>query len=64
MMERFKGTITKVNKLIKQFAPAEFKKSWQVSVGDGTVAFGSSLPQLGNYRSLHAEIRNIIQRHF
>jgi elongation factor 2 len=47
MMERFKGTITKVNKLIKQFAPAEFKKSWQVSVGDGTVAFGSAYHNWG-----------------
>jgi len=46
-MERFKGTITKVNKLIKQFAPAEFKKSWQVSVGDGTVAFGSAYHNWG-----------------
>ena len=47
MMERFKGTITKVNKLIKQFAPEEFKKSWQVSVGDGTVAFGSAYHNWG-----------------
>ena len=46
-MERFKGTITKVNKLIKQFAPEEFKKSWQVSVGDGTVAFGSAYHNWG-----------------
>ena len=42
MMERFKETITKVNKLIRQFAPEEKKKEWQVSVGDGTVAFGSA----------------------
>jgi len=47
MMERFKGTITKVNKLIKQFAPEEFKKSWQVSVGAGTVAFGSAYHNWG-----------------
>ena len=47
MMERFKGTITKVNKLIRQFAPEEFKKSWQVSVGDGTVAFGSAYHNWG-----------------
>ena len=39
MMNRFQETITKVNKLIKQFAQ-EFKKEWQVSVLDGTVAFG------------------------
>ena len=47
MMERFKGTIAKVNKLIKQFAPAEFKKSWQVDVGAGTVAFGSAYHNWG-----------------
>ena len=46
-MERFKGTIAKVNKLIKQFAPAEFKKSWQVDVGAGTVAFGSAYHNWG-----------------
>ena len=33
--------------MIKQFAPAEFKKSWQVSVGDGTVAFGSAYHNWG-----------------
>ncbi len=47
MMERFKGTITKVNKLIRQFAPEEKKKDWQVSVADGTVAFGSAYHNWG-----------------
>ena len=47
MMERFKETITKVNKLIRQFAPEEKKKEWQVSVGDGTVAFGSAYHNWG-----------------
>ncbi|MAK78147.1 MAG: elongation factor EF-2 [Euryarchaeota archaeon] len=47
MMERFKETITKVNKLIRQFAPEEKKKDWQVSVGDGTVAFGSAYHNWG-----------------
>ncbi|MGY8754196.1 MAG: elongation factor EF-2 [Candidatus Poseidoniales archaeon] len=47
MMERFKHTIGKVNKLIRQFAPEEFKKSWQVSVGEGTVAFGSAYHNWG-----------------
>jgi len=47
MMERFKETITKVNKLIRQFAPDEMKKEWQVSVGDGTVAFGSAYHNWG-----------------
>ncbi|MEK9730297.1 MAG: elongation factor EF-2 [Candidatus Poseidoniales archaeon] len=47
MMERFKGTIQKVNKLIKQFAPGEFKKEWQVDVASGTVAFGSAYHNWG-----------------
>ncbi|MGB2446853.1 MAG: EF-Tu/IF-2/RF-3 family GTPase, partial [Candidatus Poseidoniaceae archaeon] len=33
--------------LIKQFAPEEFKKEWQVSVMDGTVAFGSAYHNWG-----------------
>ena len=47
MMERFKETITKVNKLIRQFAPEEKKKDWLVSVGDGTVAFGTAYHNWG-----------------
>jgi elongation factor 2 len=47
MQQRFMIQITKVNKLIKQFAPDEFKKSWQVSVADGTVAFGSAYHNWG-----------------
>ena len=47
MLKRFEETITKVNRLIKQFAPEEFKKSWQVSVMDGTVAFGSAYHNWG-----------------
>ncbi|MEZ7994367.1 MAG: elongation factor EF-2 [Candidatus Poseidoniaceae archaeon] len=47
MMARFSETIKKVNRLIKQFAPDEFKKSWQVSVADGTVAFGSAYHNWG-----------------
>ena len=47
MMERFKETIAKVNRLIKQFAPEDMKKSWQVSVQDGTVAFGSAYHNWG-----------------
>ena len=47
MMERFKETITKVNLLIRQFAPDEFRKEWQVSVADGTVAFGSAYHNWG-----------------
>ncbi|MFQ3316848.1 MAG: elongation factor 2, partial [Candidatus Poseidoniaceae archaeon] len=40
-------TIKKVNRLISQFAPEEFKKTWQVSVLDGTVAFGSAFHNWG-----------------
>lgn len=47
MMERFKGTIQKVNKLIRQFAPEQYKKEWQVDVGSGTVAFGSAYHNWG-----------------
>ncbi len=47
MMERFKTQITKVNNLIRQFAPEEYKKEWQVSVTDGTVAFGSAYHNWG-----------------
>ena len=47
MLKRFEETIVKVNKLIRQFAPEEKKKSWQVSVMDGTVAFGSAYHNWG-----------------
>ncbi len=42
MQQRFTKIITHVNKLIRQMAPPEFKESWQVSVTDGSVAFGSA----------------------
>lgn len=47
MMARFEQQIIRVNKLIKQFAPEEYKKQWQVSVKDGTVAFGSAYHNWG-----------------
>ena len=47
MMARFTETIKKVNKLIKQFAPEGMGKAWQVSVQDGTVAFGSAYHNWG-----------------
>ena len=47
MLKRFEETIVKVNKLIRQFAPEEKKKEWQVSVMDGTVAFGSAYHNWG-----------------
>jgi elongation factor 2 len=42
MMTRFEKIILKVNKLISDFAPEELRSKWQVSVADGTVAFGSA----------------------
>ena len=47
MQERFMAQITKVNTLISQFAPAEHRKDWRVSVADGTVAFGSAYHNWG-----------------
>ncbi len=47
MMKRFEEQITKVNTLIRQFAPTEHRKDWQVSVTDGTVAFGSAYHNWG-----------------
>lgn len=42
MQERFVKIINEINKLIRQIAPEEFKEKWQVSVQDGSVAFGSA----------------------
>jgi len=47
MMSRFEEQITKVNVLIRQFAPSEHRKDWQVSVKNGTVAFGSAFHNWG-----------------
>jgi elongation factor 2 len=42
MQKRFVNTINEVNTLIANIAEEEFKDKWQVSVNDGTVAFGSA----------------------
>ena len=42
MQERFIRIINDVNALINSIAPEEFKTKWQVSVQDGSVAFGSA----------------------
>ncbi|MEM0438228.1 MAG: elongation factor EF-2 [Candidatus Micrarchaeia archaeon] len=42
MQERLLKIILKINKLISQFAPAEFKDEWQIRVEKGNVAFGSA----------------------
>lgn len=41
--KRFEKVIREVNRLIRKYAPAEFKEQWQVSVKEGSVAFGSAL---------------------
>ncbi len=43
MQQRFLKIIAKVNKLIEQYAPEEFKEKWKVSVQDGSVGFGSAI---------------------
>ncbi len=42
MQERFVKIINHVNKLIREIAPEGYKEKWQVSVQDGSVAFGSA----------------------
>ncbi len=42
MQERFIKIINTVNKLINDIAEPEYAKKWQVSVQDGSVAFGSA----------------------
>jgi elongation factor 2 len=42
MQQRFINIINDVNKLIAQIAEEEYKQDWQVSVADGSVAFGSA----------------------
>ena len=42
MMKRFVKIITEVNRLLKRYAPEEFKETWQVNVENGSVIFGSA----------------------
>jgi elongation factor 2 len=42
LQQRFIKVIANANKLIKNMAPKELKKAWQVRVEDGSVAFGSA----------------------
>jgi elongation factor 2 len=42
MMKRFVKIITEVNRLLRRYAPPEFRDSWQVSVENGSVIFGSA----------------------
>ena len=43
IQERFIKIISEVNKLIRDLAPKEHKKDWQVNVQDGSVCFGSAI---------------------
>lgn len=47
MQQKFIDIINNVNELIVKIAPEEYKEKWQVSVGDGTVAFGSAFHNWG-----------------
>ncbi len=47
MQARFVKIIDHVNNLIAQIAPEGYKEKWQVSVQDGTVAFGSAFHNWG-----------------
>ncbi len=47
MQKRFIDIINNVNKLIKEIAEKEYGDKWQVSVNDGTVAFGSAYHNWG-----------------
>ncbi|MBT3577783.1 elongation factor EF-2, partial [archaeon] len=47
MQAKFIKIIDHVNKLIEAIAPEEYKQKWKVSVGEGTVAFGSAFHNWG-----------------
>lgn len=47
MQARFVKIINDVNRLIAEIAEDEYKQKWQVSVADGTVAFGSAFHNWG-----------------
>ncbi len=42
MQRRFLAIIANFNKIVKDMAPPEFKKEWQVKVENGSVSFGSA----------------------
>ena len=47
MQNKFVKIIDHVNQLIEQIAPEGYKQKWKVSVGEGTVAFGSAFHNWG-----------------
>ncbi len=47
MQEQFVKIINNVNKIIRNIAPPEYREKWQVSVQEGSVAFGSAYHNWG-----------------
>ena len=47
MQQRFVKHIMDVNQIIRNVAPEEYKEKWQVSIENGTVAFGSAFHNWG-----------------
>jgi elongation factor 2 len=43
MAERFKNSITEVNRLIQKYTEDEFQEKFAINVNDGSVAFGSAV---------------------
>ncbi len=42
ILQKFARVITDINRLIRKYAPEEFRGKWMVRVEDGSVAFGSA----------------------
>ncbi len=55
---RFAKIIVRINNLIERYAPPEHKKDWQVTVEDGSVAFGSALHKWG-FNLPHMKVKGI-----
>ncbi|MBT4334491.1 elongation factor EF-2 [archaeon] len=47
MQQKFLDIVENINKYIKANAPEQFKEEWQVSIMDGSVAFGSAFHNWG-----------------
>jgi elongation factor 2 len=47
MQQKFLDIVENINKYIKANAPEQFKEKWQVSILDGSVAFGSAFHNWG-----------------
>jgi len=68
MQMRFAKIITKFNELIRRYAPPDIANEWQVTVEDGSVAFGSakekwalSVPQMRDKKISFKDIINAYQ---